>query len=292
MSYRYARTDDFHAGTVRQHTDTYQLVQWWSETIEYTRTARQTRHDPDEDYRLVLPVSGEMVLRQDERELRLAPGTGSLLTFSTPFELSQDASARAFILSIPAQEVNGRLNRSSPLAVRLGLGSGLGRVVGDMLAVLHEERATLTSSEFDAVAERLVELVCLLVMGDDRPTPSGRLPEVETVVRRYVREHVADPRLNGATVARSLGWSLRQVQLALQHAGTTPSELIREERLRLVKDRLRTPAYRHMTITDLAHASGFSSSSALSTAFRRRFGVCPRDMRRVGFPSDGDTCGS
>ncbi|MCX4791607.1 helix-turn-helix domain-containing protein [Streptomyces sp. NBC_01221] len=88
--------------------------------------------------------------------------------------------------------------------------------------------------------------------------------------------------MTGVTVAQALGWSLRQVQLALQHAGTTPRELIREERLRLVRDRLRAPAYRHMTITELAYASGFSSSSALSTAFRQRFGVCPREMRHAG----------
>ncbi|MFJ1730335.1 helix-turn-helix domain-containing protein [Streptomyces sp. NPDC088254] len=34
-----------------------------------------------------------------------------------------------------------------------------------------------------------------------------------------------------------------------------------------------------MTITDLAYASGFSSAKAMSTAFRRRFGVSPREMR-------------
>ncbi|WP_269769188.1 helix-turn-helix domain-containing protein [Nocardiopsis gilva] len=80
-------------------------------------------------------------------------------------------------------------------------------------------------------------------------------------------------------MARSLGWSLRQVQVALQQAGTTPSELIREERLRLVRDRLRSPAYRHMSITELAYATGFSSASALSTAFKRRFGITPREAR-------------
>jgi AraC-like DNA-binding protein len=99
------------------------------------------------------------------------------------------------------------------------------------------------------------------------------------MVRRFVRANAADPELTGAAVARRLGWSLRQVQLALQHAGTTPRELIREERLRLVRDRLRSPRHRHLTITELAHASGFSSASALSTAFRRRYGTSPRELR-------------
>ncbi|WP_369696694.1 helix-turn-helix domain-containing protein [Streptomyces sp. XD-27] len=282
MGYSYPRTDDFHAGTIRQCTDTYQLVKFWSDTIKYTRTAGQVRHHPDEDYRLVLPLAGELVMRQDDQEIRLMPETGFLLTFATPFEALHDASTRTLIMSIPAQEVNGRLNRSSPIATGLDLTTGLGRVVGDMLTGLHKERDTLTGGQFDAVSDKLVELLCMLAAGDDRPTAPGHLTEVETVVRRYIREHAADPDMTGATLAQALGWSLRQVQLALQHGGTTPRELIREERLQLVRDRLRAPAYRHMTITELAYASGFSSSSALSTAFRQRFGVCPREMRHGG----------
>ncbi|MEJ8672801.1 helix-turn-helix domain-containing protein [Streptomyces sp. MS1.AVA.1] len=99
------------------------------------------------------------------------------------------------------------------------------------------------------------------------------------MVRRHVRDHAAEPDLSGASMARALGWSLRQIQLALQHVGTTPRDLIREERLRLVRERLLRADCEHMTITDLAYASGFSSASAMSTAFRRRFGVSPREMR-------------
>ncbi len=95
------------------------------------------------------------------------------------------------------------------------------------------------------------------------------------MVRRYVREHAADPGLTGTSMAHALGWSLRQIQLALQRAGTTPRDLIREERLRLVRERLQCGDCEHLTITDLAFTSGFSSASALSTAFRQRYGVSP-----------------
>lgn len=136
-----------------------------------------------------------------------------------------------------------------------------------MLTGLHEEREHLTDPEFNAVSDRVVELVCMLTAGDDRPDAPGQLGEVEAMVRRYVRDHVADPHLTGTAVAHALGWSLRQIQLALQKAGTTPRELIREERLRLVRDRLLCAECDHMTITDLAYSVGFSSASALSTAF-------------------------
>jgi AraC-like DNA-binding protein len=279
MGYRYSRPDNFRGETIRQHTDTYQLVRFWSDEIEYTRTTRQVRQDPDENYRLLLPLGGEILLRQDDQEARLTPGTGALVTFGAPFACIQRAPTDAFIFTIPAHEVDGPLNRTSPLATGLDLSRGLGRVVGSMLNGLYEERDNLTDPQFNAVSDRVVELLCMLAVGDDRPDAPGHLAQVEAMVRRYVREHAADPELTGAVMAQALGWSLRQVQLALQRVGTTPRELIREERLRLARDRLQSTEFEHMTINDLAYATGFSSASALSTAFRQRFGLSPREMR-------------
>ncbi|MER7815639.1 helix-turn-helix domain-containing protein [Streptomyces sp. NPDC096153] len=94
-----------------------------------------------------------------------------------------------------------------------------------------------------------------------------------------MRDHAADPDLSGNSLARALGWSLRQIQLALQHAVPTPRDLIREGRLRPAREHLLCADCAHMTITDLVYASGFSSGSAMRPAFRRRFGVSPREMR-------------
>ncbi|REE96420.1 helix-turn-helix domain-containing protein [Thermomonospora umbrina] len=279
LGYRFGRTDDFRGGTIRQCSPGYQLVEFWSDAIAYTRTARQVRQDDDGDYRLLVPLTGELVMRQDDRETRLAPGAGGLVTFSAPFELLHDSSTRAFVMTIPHRRVGDALNRSFPAGAGLDLSSGLGRVVGAMMTTLAGERDVLTTLQFDTVCDRLAELVCMLVAGDDRPDVPGHLAVVVELVRRFAREHADDPTLTGTAIAESLGWSLRQIQLALQHVGTTPRELIREERLRLARDRLRSPAHRHLTITHLAHASGFSSAGAFSTAFRRRFGVSPREMR-------------
>ncbi|GAB2892079.1 hypothetical protein GCM10027074_70270 [Streptomyces deserti] len=238
------------------------------------------RQHPDHDYRFILPLSGELLLRQDDQEARLAPGAGSLMTLGAPFQLLHDASLRGFILSIPAHEIDSPLGRKTPLAAGLDLTRGLGRVVHGMLLDVHDQRDTLTATQFNAVCDRIVELLCMLVAGDDHPDVPGHLAEVEAMVHRYARDHAADPDLTGSSIARALGWSLRQIQLALQRVGTTPRDLIREERLRLVREYLRCADCEHMTITDVAYASGFTSASSLSTAFRRRFGASPREMRR------------
>lgn len=279
MDYRFQHAEDFHGATIRQATGSYQLVEFWSDQITYARTPRQVRQAPDERFRFLLPVTGCLTVRQDETVAALRPGVGGLITMGVPSALEQAGHTHGYVLTIPEHEVNGPLNRTSPFAAALDLDRGLGRVVSDMLTGLGNERDSLRGSEFDAVCDRVVELLCMLIVGDDRPTAPGHLAEVETMVRRYVREHADDPDLSGAAMAQDLGWSLRQIQLALQHAGTTPRDVIREERLRLVRDRLRSPAYDHLSITDLARICGFSSVSALSTAFRQRYGTRPREVR-------------
>ncbi|GAA1820974.1 AraC family transcriptional regulator [Actinomadura chokoriensis] len=228
-------------------------------------------------YRFLLPLHGELLMLQDGRESRLSPGTGGLVPPAAPLRVVQRGPARAFVMTIPAHE---RLNLPARPVTGLDLTAGLGRVVADMVRAVGEERDTLSEPQFDAACDRITELLCLILAGTGRPPATGHLAEVEAVVRRYVREHATDPGLTGAAMAQDLGWSLRQIQLALQRAGTTPRALVREERLRLVRDRLRDPLFRGVTITDLAHATGFSSASALSHAFRQRFGVSPRELRR------------
>ncbi|WP_218160358.1 AraC family transcriptional regulator [Amycolatopsis marina] len=279
MSYEFASRQNFHGQVVCRRTNGYQLVDWTCDALVYHRSAGQIRRDTDEDYRLLLPLNGQIAVRQHGREARLSPGASGLMTMDQPFLFTQSAGTRGVVMTIPRREVDQRLNSSAPVATGLDLTTGLGRVVGNLAVGLYQERANLTPTQFDAVADRLVELLCMLILGDDRPTAPPHLAEVANVVRRYVREHAEDADLNGRSMAHALGWSLRQVQLALQHTGTTPRELIKEERLQLAKERLQSPAYRQWTVTDMAHRLGFSSLSAFSNAFRQRFGVCPRQLR-------------
>jgi AraC-like DNA-binding protein len=228
----------------------------------------------------MMPVSGVLTAGQDGRRVCSARGVGTIISMGTAAHMWQPGAAQVFIMSIFRAGMEGRLGGLPPCAAPVPLGSGLGRVVREMVWQVFEERANLTANEFDAVCERLVDLLCIVLLGDDRADVGRHHGEVEAMVRRYVREHAHEPGLTGTVVARELGWSLRQVQAVLKKAGTTSRDLIREERLQLARRRLESPAHQNHTIASLAYACGFRSASALSTAFRERFGIRPRDMRR------------
>lgn len=268
----------FRAHAKRQRTSTYQLVVWRSEESAYRRSSHHIRCDPDDDYRLMFPARGALRLSTPGVDVAFGTGWAAVAPMSQPFRLGQNASTIAFGLTIPRNEVDRRLDSDHPVITGIDMTTGLGRVIREMISGVFAERHNLTGYQFDAVCDRAVELLCLLQTGD---TPSGRphLAELETVIRRYIHEHADDPALDSHAVARALGWSLRQVQLALQQSGTTPRRLIKEARLTRAMEYLRNPGYRDMTVTELAHRFGFSSVGAFSSSFRERYGRSPSSVR-------------
>ncbi|MGO4649487.1 helix-turn-helix domain-containing protein [Nocardia sp. 2YAB30] len=280
MNYKYHHRDNFRGSAVRQRSADYQLAGWKADEVAYIRTYRDIRAASDPSCRLLFSASGSMSLRMRELEARVEPGAAILATVAEPFELVPQPGVAGFALTVPYREIDRRLGPTPLRIARIDFTVGLGRVVGDLARGLFQERHTLTQVQFDAVSGSLVELLCMLVVGDDRPTSPSHLSDLAVTVRRYVRQHAADPTLDGHAIAGALGWSLRQIQLALQRVGTTPRQLIKEERLNLAKERLRSPVYRDRTITHLAYQLGFSSVAAFSNAFREQFGYRPSDLRR------------
>ena len=263
LRYGYPAPEDFGATATRQRSDRFQLVTWH---IEQEQTIRRVRGD-DDDYRLMIPLGGSADLRLADSAYHLGPTDGVLLAPESPYDLRLPAGSRGLVATLPRAEFDDRTGQH----LLLRLGRAPGRVLALMLTALVDDRAELDRRAFDTVCAQAAELARLVV--DDRRA----LPEQDLAaqIRLVVRRHAHDPELSGAAVARHVGWSLRQVQAVLQREGTTPSALIRDTRLELARDLLERPG----TITGVARASGFHSIDAFEKAFRRRFGIAPRDHR-------------
>ncbi|MEU6699732.1 AraC family transcriptional regulator [Pseudonocardia sp. NPDC046786] len=277
MTCHFGDRAEFGGTLTRTRTDRYQVLSWNSTPIRYERTDRHIRADGIDSCLLVAPARGRVVLGGGHGPAVLDDGTAALIRMDRPFEVTHGRGAQLVVVTMTGREITRHVGRlpggTSPIDLRTGLGTILRAV---LQATLAQER--LPADHFDAVVERLGELTGILVAGQGT-AGTGTLGEIEIAVRRHVREHVDDPDLNASSIAAALGWSTRQVQLALQRAGTTARELIREERLTRARARLTCGAHRGMSVTEIAHLSGFRSVSTFSTAFRQRFGASPRAVR-------------
>ncbi|ASR39706.1 hypothetical protein BAY61_27285 [Prauserella marina] len=274
--------DDDESGTstlTRLRTDQNQVLAWNSPQVRYRRKPEHMRQDGIDSYVLVLPVAGAVDVGLGNGRMTLRPGHAALITTTRPFDVTHTSDARLRAITIQRRVIHQRLNKKTEFEAPIDLVDGLGGVVHDLMNSALRAADQLSANEFDAVIDRLVELVCVLV-GTGMVDAGDHFGEIETAIRRYVRDNAHDPDLNSELLASALGWSARQIQLALQRSGTTCRELIKEERLSLARHRLTSPAYGGMSITELAHRCGFSSPGRFSTAFRERFGSTPRELRR------------
>jgi AraC-like DNA-binding protein len=103
--------------------------------------------------------------------------------------------------------------------------------------------------------------------------------------RRRIANHVStnidDPELSIGAIAAAIGCSRRYLHKAFDAEPETLSEMIWRSRLERCASKLRSAAMADRSITEIAFSSGFNSSPHFSRAFRARYGMAPRDWRKL-----------
>ncbi|WP_033341534.1 AraC family transcriptional regulator [Catenuloplanes japonicus] len=269
----------------------------WSSRLEVRRTrayglalcgggrqfvSRQSRHiraDPRGRFELLVPLTGSAGMEQDRAAAQLGPDAMVLCDLDRPLTFTHRDDFQSIALIVPEEAIAGRSRALTNGTRRIEAGTGLGRVVRQLITSIHQEHDLLSGAAFDLACDRLLDLVCLAAEGGSDSAPADRRTLVETEIRQYVRQHAAEPGLDVTAVARALGWSPRYLQQVLRDAGTTPRDLIRRERLLLARSRLASASWSRTSIAGIARACGFGSHASFTTAFRAEFGVAPRDAR-------------
>ncbi|MDE5672901.1 MAG: AraC family transcriptional regulator, partial [Duncaniella sp.] len=93
-----------------------------------------------------------------------------------------------------------------------------------------------------------------------------------------IDSHLDDPNLNVEKLCQEVGLSRAHLNRKMKELfGLTPSEFIRNVRLRKACELLRQP---DVDISQIAYSVGFSSQPHFSTAFKRFTGISPTEYRQ------------
>jgi len=246
------------------------------------RQSHLTRVDKDCFY-VALTQKGHQVVEQRGQRLAYGPGTATIFSASEPYTLRNPDPHRAFYLEIPRAALAQRLQPSRPLATAsVNTTYGVGRIVADMCASMVLEADTLTDVTRAQLGERLIDVLALAL-----DSPHGEVPDLDGSVRsqrlrqikHYIESNIGNPLLNPERVAAASQMSVRALHYLFKGTGQSVSAYIWGRRLQRCREALEMPAERHRTVTEIALAAGFNSMSHFSSAFRRRFGVTPSDVR-------------
>lgn len=158
-----------------------------------------------------------------------------------------------------------------------------GVAVVDMM--LHLIAAQNGRALADTVADLLIHPSIRAAVERQRPQERGDVPGSRTVRRAValMEEHL-EPVLAVEAIAARLGRSPRQLERLFGQAfGMPPKRYYDLIRLRRARKLLAETGF---TVTEVAIRCGYQSATQFSSAFRRAFGVSPRQHRNITAPPD------
>lgn len=144
-----------------------------------------------------------------------------------------------------------------------------------------EEPDAARDQELENLVVALLTQVALNIT-QARQVQATRSP-VLTAALLYLEDHLADPELDLDSMAAGLGTSPRTLHREFRAIGTSPIAALRDARLTAVARRLSARAALP-SLDALAHDHGYGDRTALTRAFRRRFGRSPLEHRRRVMP--------
>ena len=101
--------------------------------------------------------------------------------------------------------------------------------------------------------------------------------DLSAAVRSLLRKLIPTGKFSVDVLADQLGIHRRTLQRRLKLDGLTYAELLDESRSKMAQDYLST---RNLPMGNLAYMLGYADQSAFNHAFRRWYGMTPRQWRR------------
>jgi AraC-like DNA-binding protein len=116
---------------------------------------------------------------------------------------------------------------------------------------------------------------------DSQPAGPSVISGRHAQVKLYIEQHLRDPHLTPSMIASRHKLSTRYLRMVFAVGGETISAYILRRRLEECARQISDPRWRGHSISEIAYAWGFNSTSHFARTFRMRFKSSPRDHRRL-----------
>jgi AraC-like DNA-binding protein len=240
-----------------------------------------------EDFGLMFGSVGPALLSQRGRSFELAFGDAGTCSHTEPADLTlPHGSGRHVALVVPLRPLVALVpDLEARMPGRIAGNSDALRLLTGYLGAL-ADAATLASPELCRTAATHVHDLIALALGATREgaelaTGRGLRAARLRAIKADVLANLASRNLTVEAVAKRQNISPRYVHILFEDEGMTFSHFVLARRLMLAHHLLDDPCHDRSTITAIAYEAGFGDLSYFNRAFRRHFGMTPRDARRT-----------
>jgi len=247
------------------------------------RTSGSIASDHAQHIILMFQKRGHGCLLHQGKSVQLKPGDIVAMDTRSPYRLTFFSPFEQEILRFPVRVLGSAMwDTASVTAAHLNP-SFASRLLSDSFNLAKSERFELSSS----LEAPLLELATLALCSPLLPHADRSATNILGMARAYIRAHAAAPELCPQQVAQGLGISVRSLQKVFAAVGEHPSACILDERLVRAAALLRTAGANDRSVWEIGQRCGFKDPSHFSRAFRKRYGVTPREWR---FASSQSSC--
>ena len=263
----------------RQHGDC-RLIDVGVGPCRGERGESRIAYSPDDGFYITLYRSGTLNFTIGGRDHTLRRGDMLIWDPAVPSSFFSDCGSSGVTIHFPGKLVERRLGKLGPLygfkanpndprstVLRSHLStlrSGIDRIPTWQLADLHA--STLELAYSCAIKERL----------QDR---KDRARTLLAAVRTDIRENLGREAVTPSATAKRLKINLSVLRELLAAHRASYGELLTEVRMKRASALLRGASAQELPVQEIALSLGFYDASHFSNAFRRHFGVSPRQFR-------------
>jgi AraC-like DNA-binding protein len=270
----------------------------WNESINVIFDARASR-SVDEGFFATVDAAliGEVALgrltgaAQEFDRSRYKIAQDGMDGYLLQFYLRGESASRADDDLPPAREGDLYIiDMAQPVATRTSDHDQLTLVVPRRLLAPHLENPDglhlhvasgalpLSAQDAEAALKPMIDLAIMAINSDGSKGAAPQQPALFMSVRNYVEKHLLDPGLSLETIIAAFNISRRTAYRLFEPTGGFLTYLNRR-RLQNAMRMLRAPEAANLQMSQIAGLHLFPSAQNFSRAFRREFGMSPREAR-------------
>lgn len=245
------------------------------------------------------PLSGRATVVQGSSSLHTEPTRIAVTSPAEPLNMHLSSDCTLLVCRIERTALEAQMSEllnaklSAPLKFDLGmdLSRGMGRhwysSLTGLAGFIEESGNTGSTPQFIEAIEQSLMTSLLLTQPSNYSDflRKNTSTEIERATRRAIDLIQSCPESPHTTqsLARDIGVSVRSLQRAFQRQlGSSPTEYLREARLRRVHDELRARRSELTSVGEIAKRWGFCDTGRFSAVYRKRFGESPSETLKRG----------
>ena len=231
--------------------------------------------------KVLFQEEGTVTVRQAGKVHELNAGHWCALRKDLPFELEASETARQLAISLPCSEIALPGRQAEWWRQGRTFLRGPSQVLHACASASIMTAANLDDAQRRVIGRQIVDLLQMTVQTDEIGPPPDIRQERRLAILSFIDRHLDDEDLSVVRIARTFGMSSRSIHKLFEGESRTVARAIWEKRLERCRDEMVDPSLSERSITQIAHAWGFSDSQHFSRACKQRFGLAPRAYRNT-----------